>query len=258
MKRLLSLFDYSGTWSKPFWDNGWDVIQWDIKLDEFMDIMLLDNAQVCLDMFEDVDGIIAAAPCTDFAASGARWWPEKDRDGRTKASIEIVRQVVRMVDLFRPTDPDYHGVFFWAVENPVGRIGKMTGLEDIAGKPFYFDPYEFAGWTKPSKADLEMLKFIRAKRGYNITAEENEFIIKMNAYTKKTGLWGEFNRNMLRKPVEPVMGSKFGSPMMRYGGKGSRTKEERSNTPEGFAKAFYEANKNYRGIYEAQLSLDIG
>jgi hypothetical protein len=50
MKTLLSLFDYSGTWSEPFAAAGWDVIQWDIKLDAFMDINLFDAGSGCNDI----------------------------------------------------------------------------------------------------------------------------------------------------------------------------------------------------------------
>jgi len=38
-----------------------------------------------------IDAILAAPPCTDFASSGAQYWPEKDRDGRTAYSLELVR-----------------------------------------------------------------------------------------------------------------------------------------------------------------------
>lgn len=241
MKTLLSLFDYSGTWSKPFFDNGWNVIQWDIKHSELMDINLLKSAEMVLEMFEDVNGILAAAPCTHFANSGARWFAQKDKDGRTQQNIDLVYQVMRLADLFAPTDPDYDGVFFWSLENPVGRIGRLTGLQD----PVYFDPWEFAGYVNATSQDIELLDRIRLKDGDNITAEEAQFIIDKNCYTKKTGLWGEFNRNMIKKPIPPVKGSKWGTPMMRLGGKSDKTKEIRSITPEGFAEAFYQANHNH-------------
>ncbi len=77
MKTLLSLFDYSGTWSEPFAQGGWNVINWDIKLSELMDINHIDLVETALDLFEDVDGILAAAPCTDFAGCGAQYWPQR-------------------------------------------------------------------------------------------------------------------------------------------------------------------------------------
>lgn len=58
-------------------------------------------------------------------------------------------------------------------------------------------------------------------------------------YTKKTCLWGDFNIPK-KNPVKPTEGSKL---HMKYGGKSERTKMMRSITPQGFAKAFFEANQ---------------
>ena len=258
MKRLLSLFDFSGQWSGPFYDSGeWDVIQWDIKLGEFMDINLLDSAETVLEMFENVDAIIAAPPCTHFTKSGAQYWAIKDEDGRTWEMVELVRQVMRLVDLFRPTDPEYDGVFFWTVENPVGRIQKLVPeLETISGeKGYFFHPYEFAGYLELSSEDLARLEEIRAKDGVNVTKEESDFITECNAYKKQTGLWGEFNRDLVKRPIDPVRACLQGGPTQKTGGKSAKTKEERSDTPLGFAQAFFEANNEYRaqlvdGFYE--------
>lgn len=81
MKTLLSLFDYSGNWSLPYAEAGWNIILWDIKhsCDLFNTFSNIENA--CADYFYEhifdnygtVDGILAAPPCTDFASSGARW-----------------------------------------------------------------------------------------------------------------------------------------------------------------------------------------
>jgi hypothetical protein len=252
MKRLLSLFDYTGQWAAPFYEGGgWDVIPWDIKTEEFMDINLFDSAETVLDMFEYVDALLIAQPCTDFAVSGARWWSNKDADGRTEKSLELVNQSLRLVDLFTPTDPDYDGTWFWALENPVGRLGKITPIEEMYGKPYYFNPFEFAGHIPHTADDLAFLEYIRAKNGVNVTTTEAEHIIYMNAYTKKTGLWGCFNRNLVKKPIAPVQACPQGSPLQRLGGKSEKTKEVRSNTPEGFALAFYEANKDHKFEYAA-------
>lgn len=247
MKTLLSLFDYSGAWCEPFAVNGWNVIQWDIKLDEFMDVHNIDLAETALELFEDVDGIIAAPPCTEFTVSCAQYWNMKDADGRTAAAVALVHQVEKLVDLFTPTDPEYEGTFFWALENPVGRLSKL--VPEI-GDPWYFDPWHFAGHLRPTKADLKQLEGIRAKNGIGVTKEETQLVLDLNAYTKKTGLWGDFNRNLERKPIEPVKCAPQGGPTQRLGGKSAKTKEERSNTPMGFAWAFYEANKNYVGQWQ--------
>lgn len=63
-----------------------------------------------------------------------------------------------------------------------------------------------------------------------------------NPYTKKTCLWGKFNIPK-KNPVEPIKVCSQGSWLQKLGGKSAKTKELRSVTPAGFAKAFYEANK---------------
>jgi hypothetical protein len=248
MEDLLSLFDFSGEWSEPFAANGWNVMQWDIKLSEFMDINLIDSAETALELFENVNGIIAAPPCTHFTKSGAQYWSIKDEDGRTWEMVQLVNQVMKLVDLFRPTDPDYDGTFFWAAENPVGRIQKLVPeLEEIPGqKGYFFHPYEFAGHLNLSTEDLARLEVIRLKNGIGVTKAESDFITQCNAYKKQTGLWGEFNRDLKKKPIEPVRACLQGGPTQKTGNKSAKTKEERSNTPAGFAQAFYDANKNFR------------
>jgi hypothetical protein len=77
------------------------------------------------------------------------------------------------------------------------------------GKPWYFNPNEFAGWDAPDEC-----------------------------YTKKTGIWGNFK--IPEKRALPVSGDSW---IMRLGGKSERTKELRSMTPLGFSRAFYEANR---------------
>jgi hypothetical protein len=242
MKTLLSLFDYSGTWSEPYFNAGWNVHQWDIKLDELMDINSIELAEMALDLFEDVDGVLAAVPCTDFANSGAQYWQRKDKTGQTLESLELVYQVMRLADLFTPTDPDYYdegGSFFWTMENPVGRIGKLNPELE---KPLYFNPCDFAGYLNLTDSDHNELERIRRKDGTNVNRDEIDFVLKCEAYTKKTGLWGEFNRNLVKNPIEPVRVCKQGSPMQVYGGKSANTKEKRSITPLGFSKAFFNAN----------------
>lgn len=255
MKNLLSLFDESGEWSAPFAESGdWNVFQWDIKLSELMDVHNIDSAETALELFEHVDGIIAGPPCTDFTKSGAQYWSIKDEDGRTWESVQIVNQVIKIVDLFRPTDPDYDEVFFWAVENPAGRIQKLIPeLETIgnAGKALFFHPYEFAGWTDLSPEEISRLDEIRVKNGIGVTKQESDFVQMTGAYKKQTGLWGEFNRSLEKRPIEPVRCALQGGPTQKTGGKSAKAKQERSVTPIGFARAFYEANKNHKiQIYE--------
>lgn len=241
MKSVLSLFDTTGGWSGPYEGAGYDVLQVDLQNWIPMDVNAIDSAETALETFGSPDIILAAPPCTDFAVSGAQYWRAKDADGRTEKSVELVRQVKRLVDLYEPTDPEYveeNGPLVWAIENPVGRMGELCGL----GKPWYFDPCDFAGYLDPSPAVIAELDRIRAKNGEGVTAAETAFVMEWNAYTKKTGLWGNFARPP-KKRIEPVKVCKQGSPLMRAGGRGMETKNMRSATPRGFAIAFAEVNR---------------
>jgi len=158
-------------------------------------------------------------------------------------SLELARVVLRMADLFQPTDPDYDEPFFFALENPVGRLHKL--LPEM-GPAWYFQPWEFAGWLDLTESDHNELDRLRRKDGKDFSREEVEFVMRCNAYTKKTGLWGCFNHELEKRPIEPVRCAPQGSPIQTFGGKSEDTKEARSNTPRGFSLAFYEANKDWR------------
>lgn len=56
---------------------------------------------------------------------------------------------------------------------------------------------------------------------------------------RKQDFGGKFNKDLPRNEVQPDPNSWI----MKLGGKSERTKELRSMTPPGFAKAFFEANK---------------
>ena len=123
-KLILSLFDYTGNWSRPYKENGYDVVQIDIKLG--YDILEWDYTHLT-----DVYGILAAVPCTAFAVSGARWFKDKDADGTTDYYVSLLDRTLEIIE--------YHNPVFWAIENPVGRIARFAELP----KPFYFQPCDY-------------------------------------------------------------------------------------------------------------------
>ncbi len=88
---------------------------------------------------------------------------------------------------------------WWVLENPVGKLSRYLGPPRM-----YFNPCHYG-----------------------------------DPYTKRTGLWGDFNTDLPRNDVEPTEGSKMHT---QYGGKSMATKNARSATPAGFARAFFEAN----------------
>ena len=125
-KTVLSLFDFSGNWSRPYREAGYNVIQIDLKLGR--DILTWDYK-----IETSVDIILAAIPCTDYSLSGRKWFKEKDMDGRTAASQQLVAKVKEILDYFNPK--------IWCVENPMSRIHKLNPwMGDVR---FKFNPYDF-------------------------------------------------------------------------------------------------------------------
>jgi hypothetical protein len=167
-KVVLSLFDLTGEWSMPWDAAGYQVFRFDIQTDpEYGDVSKF-SGDFFNDIFgafdgQDIYAILAACPCTDFASSGARHFAAKDEDGRTLESVELVRQTLATIEYFKPS--------VWAIENPVGRIEKLTGL-----------PPWRSSWNPNHFGD---------------------------PYTKKTLLWGRFNADMPIAPVEATEGSKM-------------------------------------------------
>lgn len=124
-KVVLSFFDKTGVWSRPWEEAGYQVYRFDIQNDPETGDVNLFSAEFFGDWFGDFEGleiyaVLAACPCTDFAVSGARHFAAKDSDGRTVASIKLVHQTLRAIEYFKP--------IIWAIENPVGRIEKLGGL----------------------------------------------------------------------------------------------------------------------------------
>jgi hypothetical protein len=194
---IISLFDYSGIWSKPYRQAGCRVLQVESKLG--FDLFKWNYKAIKPSL---VLGILAAPPCTDFAGSGAQYWTAKDRDGRTRLSVKLIRKTLEIIGYFNPR--------FWAMENPVGRLNTLVPELAPYG-PWYFQPCWFG-----------------------------------DPWTKKTGLWGKFNKPRIVNSVAPARFTGQGSWTQRLGGKTERTKELRSLTPPGFAGAFYKANPYHK------------
>lgn len=193
-KAILSLFDLSGNWSRPYAEKGYEVIRIDIQ--KGFDLFDWNYKALPSDYFT---GILIAQPCTDFALSGAAWFAEKDRDGRTYESMSLVYRALAIVQYFKP------GLKWWVMENPMSRIHKLC--PELGTVQFKFDPYEFAGYDP---------------------------VPRNSQYQKRTWLWGDFIVPE-KNPFSNIDGNKYHK---KLGGKSLRTKNIRSVTPIGFAKAF--------------------
>lgn len=237
-KVILSLFDYSGAWTQAYADAGHEVILIDVKHDpELHDIARFDVSYLTETLgIEWVDGIISAPLCTHFTLAGSQYWPAKDADGRTEASVHLVRQTLRCVEYFKPD--------FWVLENPVGRLPRL--VPELGPPAFRFDPCDFAGGldVTMTAAELEQLQDMTTwyDRGREFTTADVALVRRSNRYTKRTCLWGHFNAPDLAHRL-PIRVCKQGSWLQRLGGNsGESGRAARSETPAGFSQAFYSAN----------------
>src|SRR3990167_7024082 len=125
-KIILDLCGGTGSWSKPYRDAGYDVRLITLPGNDVREYVPPKN----------VYGILAAPPCTHFSGSGACWWKEKDKDGRTLTDLEIFTACLRIILLAKPK--------FWVLENPVGRLHRWFGKPKM-----YFNPCDFGdAYTK--------------------------------------------------------------------------------------------------------------
>lgn len=175
-------------------------------------------------------GLLAAPPCTAIASVGAKHWPEKDMPKKdypgfngkghftceldeAQACVEIIwemkLQLERMIG---------GPLKFWSLENPRGRMDTIC----------------------PWLAPYRQMRFDPCDYG--------------DPYKKETWLWGEFNTNMVQTPV-PVVGAKVhrkaGWHSVDVYNKLHENKDlkfkdlaqYRNKTPNGFARAFFNANR---------------
>lgn len=151
------------------------------------------------------DIMFAYPDCTFFAQSG-------DQHVRTEQEMQLARSNVDLI----PRLGDLYGCP-WYLENPVGKLSTEWRKPD-----YYFHPYEYGGYLSP---------------------EEGSFHPKMpvcDGYTKKTCIWaGNGFKMPAKKPVDHC-GFFWGWKYL--GGKSARTKQLRSLTPRGFARAVFLEN----------------
>jgi hypothetical protein len=210
-RTVLSLCDFSGRWSAPYREAGYNVVQVDLKLGQ--------DARLFKRLDEPVHGILIAPLCTAFSGAGAKHWAAKEAEGNTQLleGLALVDACLRIVFAHEPK--------WWVLENPVGRLKDWLGYHQHT-----FQPFEYAGYL----GDEPTGRMVTDKDGNDVP----EFQWTEDAYSKRTCLWGNFDIPDIDERPN-VYGSKMWA---NYGGKSERTKEMRSMTPRGFSKAFFEAN----------------
>ena len=163
-KIILDLCGGTGSWSRPYKEAGYDVR-----------LITLPEHDVCTYVPpENVYGILAAVPCTDFASSGARWFAEKDRDGRTLESTKVLTACLMII---AQTSPE-----FWALENPVGRMIRWIGKPGYTFDPCDFgDPYTkrthlWGRFNPPEKSPVEATEGSKMWRCYGGKSERTKMM----------------------------------------------------------------------------------
>jgi len=222
-KVILDLCGGTGAWSRPYKEAGYDVRV--ITLPEYdvtkyyhdeENISFNGNDWIKLN---DVYGVLAAPPCTMF--SDARTNAIMPRD--LELGMKVVKACLDIIYILqyntKSDQQKYPPLKFWVLENPW--YGK---LKWFLGKPnFEFSPYEFG-----------------------------------DNYKKRTALWGHFNepkKNPIEMTKEMIEKCKTNSrPLPKFDYMKSKDihpeyykkfdrQTRRAITPQGFAKAFYEANR---------------
>lgn len=219
-KIILDLCGGTGSWAKPYKDNGYDVRTLtlpDFNVEEWRD----DPQFVGLLQSNKVYGILAAPPCTMFSIARNDKTAVEPRDLRggmetVQACLDIIHEC-----LYNPYHVSKNSLKFWALENPgSGYLKRFLG-----NPPFFFDPSEYGdnhskntalwGMFNEPKKTTERIKVKPGDENNYVKSVEKFFDQKKHlipeGYREKTGL-------SMRSVV-------------------------RSITPQGFATAFYEANK---------------
>ena len=242
---VLSLYDYTGEALRPWAEDGYECFAYDIQHDSsghvYKEIgngsityMYADlyKKQTLLDIFArhgsgsgNVAFLSAFPPCTDLSAAGALHWKKKAA-ANPDFQIEAVRHLFECSLLARAFRCPFY------IENPNGAVTRLW-----RGPDFRFDPYQYGGYLPEDDAHPRY----------------PEVIPPRDAYKKRTCLWTGCgfrmpetrpvdHENVVLKRKDPTKGHNYSPVHAKTGGKSLRTKNIRSATPRGFAKAVYEVN----------------
>lgn len=158
--------------------------------------------------------VLGFPPCTDLAVSGAKHFGIKRR-ANPRFQVEAMDLVRRV-----PEIGDALGVP-WALENPVSCISTLWRKPN-----FLFHPYEYGGYLPEDDQHPLWPQYINPR----------------DAYPKNTCIWHSPDFKQPAKKRVPVAPG-YSTQHKKLGGKSKKTKEIRSMTPRGFARAVWEANK---------------
>jgi hypothetical protein len=228
---VISLYDFTGEALKPWAEAGYECYAYDIQHDDQLiesfkgggsiqylhaDLHSYETICAMYDGFKDqrVSFAMAFPVCTDMAVSGAAHFKAKaDRDPNFQS--KAVSYAMWCGELFEDLGVPYY------VENPVSVLATKWR------KPNYtFHPYLYGGYIPQEESEHP---------------EWPQYIAPRDAYPKKTCLWT--GNSFVMPDFKPVtVEDGYARQHLKLGGKSMKTKNIRSATPRGFARAVYEAN----------------
>ena len=202
-KIILDLCGGTGSWSKPYADNGYDVRIIDPQ-EWLEDDYGTGDVRLFKKPKEQIYGILSAPPCTHFSGSGARHWEKKGKEPLLEG-LSVVDSCLRIILITKPK--------FWVLENPVGRLKHYIGDCKCT-----FQPYEYG--DAYSKRTCLWGDFNMPKPTKIVEPEMVEFTSKKGEVKRMSKYY--FDAFKLPKNERARL---------------------RSMTSPGFAQAFYEENK---------------
>lgn len=208
---IISLCDYTGIFTKPWVDAGYEAIHVDPQRENngtIIEMMPVLREAILSGRVAFVAGF---PPCTEVSVAGALHWEKKykaDRYFQCKASI--VAEQCRMIGELSGAP--------WFFENP------KSGFSGVFGKRHHvFNPCDYAGYLPVDDQHPEWPEIIPPRDTYN----------------KETWLWS--GNGFVMPPTKYIEPPEKDYPgWKKLGGKSLRTKNIRSATPRGFAQAIYE------------------
>lgn len=117
-KIILDLCGGTGSWSKPYKDAGYDVRV----------ITLPDNDVLTYEPPENVYGILAAPPCTEFSVA------KRNKPRNFESALKVVKACQEIIWCCRLQKT----LKFWAMENPRGFLRQFLGIPH-----FTFEHWQF-------------------------------------------------------------------------------------------------------------------
>jgi hypothetical protein len=223
---IISVYDFTGEALKPWRDMGFDCFAYDIQHNGEetrdgitycrADLHSVEDLYAIASRHYDKARFLSAFPvCTDLAVSGAKHFARKEREnpGFQERAAQHAERCAVVADMLQV--PYY-------IENPVSRLATLWRKPDHT-----FQPFEYGGYIPAAEAEHPRWP---------------EYIAPSDAYSKRTCLWTGNGFNM--PEPKPVDCESFGKSTQwgKLGGKSVKTKNIRSATPRGFAKAVALAN----------------